>query len=610
MYVFFALHLALVGIVIWTSCLDRDFSVELSNIAKNIATDVLDKIQGKTPIRPIEISFGEHSHNILEYAFDDNIARVAVGKYYYVKVNETFPKNANKSLFDRNLEVTTNDVNSEFFTYGFSTSTGVITIKGVKESKDNFITLAIPNSDKKITYNFDVVNKILPTSSNIYLSKKSAKLGSSFYFTSIFSDQYKEKLLNAGWVIGPRDYASGATYFTHLDLDNLYYPSMSEMSIRGYFNLTNYHLMSDDEHIIIDEEEGVITINKDAQPGVHRISNTLGDFVEFTVENEGVLPISEDFNLAVEYEEDFLQPGQSDGYYLGRTVKFANDDVLNDHALKIGNKYGQYYKTTYKRVIKNGLLTINNSLFLRGTKKGKEALGVSIYDMPNHKITLDEEVNSLMYFLNGELSVFIDDVIYKGSELEAGKTYNLKIRVKDLTSGEYLVPNSCAMNFRNDYYEYTKLGIGEYEFKIITKSGFKLSYSIYYKNYQCTGTVNFAIHSNESNGFTQFNLKKFRKIVGHTFLHAVTSFFLFLSVCAYFGKNKSPLLKVAIPFFSAFALGGLSEFIQVFIPQRTAYFNDVLVDLTGTVIYLSIYLIFVYTARLVRYLKSKKVEAK
>lgn len=112
------------------------------------------------------------------------------------------------------------------------------------------------------------------------------------------------------------------------------------------------------------------------------------------------------------------------------------------------------------------------------------------------------------------------------------------------------------------------------------------------------------------------NLKKFnnfiRKSIGHFGAFGISGIFTTITLFLFLKdklKNKKKYWTIAISLGFGFFLACLTEFIQYFVPGRNGNFQDILLDFSGYIIFLSalliIYFVIIGTIKIIRKLKTK-----
>lgn len=99
-----------------------------------------------------------------------------------------------------------------------------------------------------------------------------------------------------------------------------------------------------------------------------------------------------------------------------------------------------------------------------------------------------------------------------------------------------------------------------------------------------------------------------RKSIGHALMFAITQVFTFLALYMFlYNKKLNWWMIVIISFACGLLLASVSELIQYFIPLRSGTFVDVLIDMAGVTVGLSITLGILF---LVKHIKNKKQKSR
>ena len=86
------------------------------------------------------------------------------------------------------------------------------------------------------------------------------------------------------------------------------------------------------------------------------------------------------------------------------------------------------------------------------------------------------------------------------------------------------------------------------------------------------GSLTVSLLNNGDNGFAHFVIRK----LGHFFVYSFLTIFLFQ-----LGKASDSFLRILMVLLMVGIIAVTDEFVQAFLPNRTALITDVFVDLTG-----------------------------
>ena len=333
MYVFLGLHLLFAEGIIVSASLSRQATEWMNETASAVFNNTMNFFKRVKAIYPEKIEVGEHQRNIYSYCFNDGKYHIKNGEHFNIEIKETFADGVDDSLKFKKLNTRTSYNDPHYFEYSFDTSRECLTIFPFKAHNDNYITLTIPESDKSVKIEFDIIDGFVPEEEHIYVSNSNPKIGSSFYIKSLYLEAYHDKIIEDGYVFNVlQDSVAGGNYYSKHDSNTFYNAPMAELHTLNYLDLSSHRYISDDPNIYIDEINGIIKINEGATPGLHKITSTLGGEVQFTVNNEHACDINID-KLTVKETKDYVCPGQDNSGYIGQVITLNNSEILIDHAL-------------------------------------------------------------------------------------------------------------------------------------------------------------------------------------------------------------------------------------------------------------------------------------
>ena len=575
MYVFLALHLLFLSIIIANASLPGSVTYWMNEVAATFVNNVVNLFKGVKPIYPKNISIDNYSHTFLSYYYDSepNRFHILEGESFYIHVKLEFPESSQENLKHKDLSVRSSDGRGVNFSADYNGSLNRLVIYGMKASKNNQIKLVSPNN-KSVAINFDVVNKITPDKENIYLSNTDVKIGSSFYISSLYLECFQDKILEDDYQINKlEDVVSGGRYYSNSTRDATYWPSLSEGTTLKYLNLNNHQYISDDPNIRIDESLGIVSVSEGVRVGDHVITSNFNGEIHFTVFDEHVSPISIS-ELSIKSIDAYVNPGQSESGYIGQTIQLDNVDILNDHALTFSSSSSDICKIDLKKHLFDGTFVNKGELFLRGNKTGECDVRVQLYDNESIKLDYHVKCDTLENILNYKIVPFIDDEPYKEDVLNVVQKYKFLIKMFDNATETYLNPDRIAFSKSLDRY----LIEGEYiTFKVDGEPYVQFEYA--YKGVErISGRAIFKTYDKNKSAYSNVNHQTVRKIVGHGMFHFLCSLFLILFLLVYFKDHKLKWYSFAMVAISSFLLAGLTEAIQLIVPGRYPNFSDVLFD--------------------------------
>ena len=608
MYIYFVIHLLLLGIIIVNSALPASKTQWMNEIAANIVNNIVDAIKGVKPVYPSKITIDKYSNDFLSFLYnEDTTYHVLEGSSRFFHIDLQFPKGADESLKHKELSITSSDGYSSLFNYWYDKNSNVLYITGKKESKNNYVTLKTTNG-KKVVINFDVEKPFVPTSESIGLSNNDVKIGSSFFINSTYLESYEDIIFAHDYHLSSaEDPIYGGKFYTNLDRDASYWPNLCEFTTRKYFDLSNHQYISDDSHIVVDEENGVVSVNPGASIGEHVITSSLGGEVRFNVNDEPLIPIDID-SLSIKSTKGYANPNQGNAVYMGQTLTLDNEDILKEHAFKYSISDSNIGLIDLKKHMYGGIFDNRNEVFVRGLEPGETDISVSLYGYDDIKLEHHVVCDTMENLFNYEVSHFIDDELYDNQVLKINHRYKFETKIHDLNTDSYLDVPSIGYSKAFDRYIIEEIdGVQYITFKNPVPTTITFEYR-YIEQVSVRGTFRFNIAGKTSPAYSNVDQQTVRKIVGHGIVHFFCTLFLILFLLVYFKDHKWKYWSFAIAAGLALFYASITEVIQLAVPSRDPNIKDVGLDYLFSLGALLIVGTVVLIAYLIKRKKQNKTE--
>ena len=590
MYVFLGLHLIFTAGIIVSASLSRQATEWMNEVAGAVYNNTMNFFKGVKAEYPESIELGEHRKNFYSYCFDDGKYHLKTGVDFFIEVKETFKEGADESLKYKNLNIRASYNDPRYFEYNLDTSRGYLSIIPYKAHKDNYITLTIPESNKSVKIEFDIIDSFVPEKEYMYVSNANPKIGSSFYIKSLFLEPYHDKIVGDGYKFNVlQDSVAGGNYYSKHDSNTFYNIPLSEMHILDYLDLSGHSYTSDDPNIYIDKENGTIKINEGATPGEHKITSSYGAEVSFTVSSKHLSDISID-KLSVKGTADYVCPGQETTGYVGQVLTLNDSEILAEHALIVKSSNEKVCVANVKPNLNNGNYKAKDQVFIRGVNSGTCDLEISLYDNPDIKVIHPIQCDKMEELFNYRMEFFINDELVAKQKYEISHRYKFDLKIHQLDTDTYKKPDSYDFSKPENMYVIEKDGEDLYiTFKSKGEVYINMSYH-YNGTYVSYRQTVYTFDPTKSN-LTNVDPKTIRKSVGHSCMHLCCALFLILFLNIYLKDYSHPLFNLGIAGSHCFLIALLSELIQLFIPGRYFDWIDILIDLAGTTVAILIMLI-------------------